>query len=82
MMHSTINSPPVNGNDPSALLKDVITEILTEANRPMSIPETSLLRIKAFYGTSPNAVKTKIWIAIVVAFPDTGISCLKWGICY
>jgi IS4 transposase len=24
------------------------------------------LRIKAFYGTSPNAVKTQIWIAICV----------------
>ena len=24
------------------------------------------LRIKAFYGTSPNAVKTQIWIAISV----------------
>ncbi len=24
------------------------------------------LRIKAFYGTSPNAVKTQIWIAITV----------------
>ena len=24
------------------------------------------LRIKAFYGTSPNAVKTQIWIAIAV----------------
>jgi hypothetical protein len=24
------------------------------------------LRIKAFYGTSPNAVKTRIWIAISV----------------
>jgi hypothetical protein len=24
------------------------------------------LRIKAFYGTSPNAVKTQIWVAIAV----------------
>jgi hypothetical protein len=24
------------------------------------------LRIKTFYGTSPNAVKTQIWIAMVV----------------
>jgi hypothetical protein len=24
------------------------------------------LRIKAFYGTSPNAVKTQVWIAICV----------------
>ena len=24
------------------------------------------LRIKAFYGTSPNAVKTQIWVAVAV----------------
>jgi IS4 transposase len=24
------------------------------------------LRVKAFYGTSPNAVKTQIWIAMIV----------------
>jgi len=24
------------------------------------------LRVKAFYGTSPNAVKTQIWIAMTV----------------
>ena len=32
------------------------------------------LRIKAFYGTSPNAVKTQIWIALMTLPPKTGPS--------
>jgi hypothetical protein len=56
---------------------EVTTEENVGAQRPVGVQSTTFfellfkwikqhLRIKAFYGTSENAVKTQIWIAVSV----------------
>ncbi len=39
-------------------------ELLAMKIRRSRLSATVVLRIKAFYGTSENAVKTQIWIAV------------------